>query len=680
MTAPSRDRNRRDTERLRRELKDIRRRLEEAESTIAAIRAGEVDAVIVAAEREAVYTLEHADRPYRLLVEHKRDPAAVLSCDGEIIACNRNFARLLDQPVESLIGTPIGEYLAPERRADVAALLRAAREDTAEASVELRRADGELLPAYWNVSLLRGGAAGECLVVTDVTERKLFEERRYRSEQFESLVNDAPIGIFLLDHDFRVIQINSIAARFFPGVPGGVVGWDFDQVMHLVAPKEHADEVVSVFRRTLATGESFETPEPQPLIRNGRHVGYFERRLNRITLPDGRLGLVCYMNDVTAHVETREALESADRRKDEFLAILAHELRNPLAPMRNALAVLEAAPGDSETAARARHTLARQVEQMTRLVDDLVDVNRIGRGVVELRKTILELSAIVEQAVATCRPVAERAQQQIVVTLPPEPVYLNGDPVRLAQILYNLLHNACKFTPAGGRIDVVAQRQEGDVVLSVRDTGRGISADMLDKVFEMFSQVPGPQEESQGGLGIGLTLVKRLAELHGGTVTVRSEGLGKGSEFVIRLPIVTDEAPQRPRPSAPAAAPGPKRRVLVVDDNRDNAESLALLLQMHGHDTHVAADGETAIGAAEQYEPDVILLDIGLPKLNGYEACRRIRAHPWGRRATIFALTGWGQEDDRRKSREAGFDGHFVKPVDHDALLAALARARANDQ
>ena len=658
------------------EVERLRRRLEEAESTLAAIRAGEVDAVVVGTERDAVFTLESADRPYRLMVEHKREPAAALSCDGEILACNGHFAHLLEQPSKSLVGTPIAKHVAPERRGDVEQLLQAARQDDTEGPVELRRADGRSVPVYWNLSLLREGAAGECLLVTDVTEQKIYEERRNRSEQFESLVSQAPIGIYLVSSDFRVIQMNSIAQRLFGDIPGGVVGRDFDQVMHAVATsRERADEVVTIFRRTLATGEPFATPAPIPFIRADRR-GYLEWWLNRITLPDGRLGLVCYISDVTSHVAAWEALQVADRRKDEFLAILAHELRNPLAPIRNALAMLNVARGDAEIAERARKTLGRQVEQMTRLVDDLVDVNRISRGVVELRKTSLELASIVHQTVATCRPVADRANQQITVTLPPQTVYLNGDPVRLSQILYNVLHNASKFTPTGGRIDFIVERQGRDVVFTIRDNGMGIAPDKVESVFEMFSQVRGPLEESRGGLGIGLTLVKRLVELHGGTVTVRSEGLGKGSEFVIRLPIVTDEAPRRMRSMEQPIKAGPKRRVLVVDDNRDNADSLAALLQISGHETQVAMDGEAAIGAAAEYEPDVILLDIGLPKVNGYDACRRIRERPSGKRAMIYALTGWGQEEDRRRSRDAGFDGHFVKPVDHRELLEALTRTR----
>ena len=662
-------------QRLQEEMEELQRRLEEAESTIAAIHAGEVDAVVVGAERDAVFTLETVDRPYRLLVEHKREPAAALSCDGQILACNSHFAHLLERPAESLIGSALTAQVAPERRGDVEALLQAARQDSTEGPVELRRADGRAVPVYWSVTMLREGAAGECLLVTDVTERKLYDERRHRAEQFESLVSQAPLGIYLVNGDFRITQMNSIAQSFFADVPGAV-GRDFDQVIHQVASKERADAVVEIFRRALATGETYETPAPVPLVRNGKRVGSLEWRLNRITLPDGRFGLVCYIDDVTSHVAAQEALQAADRRKDEFLAILAHELRNPLAPIRNALAVLNVARGDADTSERARKMLGRQVEHLTRLVDDLVDVNRISRGVVELRKRSLELASVVHQAVATCRPVTDRANQQINVTLPPQTVYINGDPVRLSQILYNVLHNASKFTATGGRIDLTVERHEGDVVLSVRDNGMGISPDKLESVFEMFSQVRGPLEQSQGGLGIGLTLVKRLVELHGGTVIVRSEGLGKGAEFVIRLPIVTEDAPRRSRTMERPLTPGPKRRILVVDDNQDNADSLAALLQLSGHETQVALDGEAAIGAAEQYAPDVILLDIGLPKVNGYDACRRIREHDWGQRPTIFALTGWGQEEDRRKSREAGFDGHFVKPVDHRELLEALTHSR----
>jgi signal transduction histidine kinase/CheY-like chemotaxis protein len=368
--------------------------------------------------------------------------------------------------------------------------------------------------------------------------------------------------------------------------------------------------------------------------------------------------------------EERE--RDADRRKDEFLATLAHELRNPLAPIRNALSVLKVARDDREVLDRARAMMERQVGQMVRLIDDLLDVSRISRGKLKLRRERVELAPMIRQAAETCRPMAECARHEITLTLPPQPLYLNADPIRLTQVFSNLLDNACKFTKDAGRISLSVERQGSDVVVAVKDNGIGISRDKIDSIFELFSQVDRTLEKSQGGLGIGLTLVKRLVELHGGSIEVRSEGLGKGSEFIVRLPLVI-ELRSWPEEPEEVIRPSGKRRILVVDDNRDSAESLAMLLRVTGNEAYIAYDGEEAVKAAANHRPDVILLDIGLPRLNGYDACRRIREQPWAKKIILIAVTGWGQDEDRRKSAEAGFNGHLVKPVHHVELTKLLA-------
>jgi PAS domain S-box-containing protein len=389
------------------------------------------------------------------------------------------------------------------------------------------------------------------------------------------------------------------------------------------------------------------------------------------------VGCVMVFRDVTERRKAELALRDADRRKDEFLATLAHELRNPLAPIRNALAVFKVAYGDRETFERAREMMDRQLGQMVRLIDDLLDVSRISRGKLELRKEPVELASVLNQAVKTCRPRAEAAGHEVKVTLPPQPVYLNADPIRLAQVFSNLLDNSCKFTARGGAIHLAAERQGGDLVVSVKDTGIGIAPGHIDSIFDLFAQGDTSPQVSQSGLGIGLTLVKRLVELHGGRVQARSAGAGQGSEFVVRLPVVIDRPePLPPEGPAEERRAADKRRILVVDDNRDSAESLALLLRLTGHEADLAYDGQEAVEVAAQRRPDVILLDIGLPRLNGYDVCRRIREQPWGKGVVILALTGWGQEEDRRKSGEAGFNGHLVKPVEHAALVKALAEPR----
>jgi signal transduction histidine kinase len=416
-----------------------------------------------------------------------------------------------------------------------------------------------------------------------------------------------------------------------------------------------------------------------PLVNWFRGKGY---ELELFDLGTGRalsaatlvLGVVVIMWIALLALRRREQRErEADRRKDEFLATLAHELRNPLAPIRNAMSVLKLAYNDREAFEQTTAMMKRQLGHLVRLIDDLLDASRISQGKLELRRERVELATIIRQAVETCRPIAECANLEVTVTLPPQPVYLDADSVRLSQVVGNLLNNACKFVRQGGRISLTAERHGNDAVIVVKDNGVGIPPDKLDRIFEMFSQIDQTLERSQGGLGIGLTLARRLVELHGGTIEARSEGIGQGSEFVVCLPVAVGGTSPVPDEPDEAIQTNGKRRILVVDDNRDSATSLAMLLRLAGNETSIAYDGVEAVEAAARQRPDVILLDIGLPRLNGFDACRRIREHRWAQNVLIIALTGWGQEEDRRKSAEAGFDGHLVKPVDHAELMRLLA-------
>jgi CheY-like chemotaxis protein len=369
-------------------------------------------------------------------------------------------------------------------------------------------------------------------------------------------------------------------------------------------------------------------------------------------------------------------LSEADRRKDEFLATLAHELRNPLAPIRNALQVLRLAPS-ADDAERARTVMQRQLEQMVRLVDDLLDVSRITRGKLELRRQSVPLSAVIADAVETSKPMIDHFGHTLTVSLPPQPVIIDADRTRLAQVFSNLLNNSAKYMDRGGHIRLTGELQGDQVVVSVSDSGIGIEPGKLTSIFEMFAQVDDSLKRAQGGLGIGLTLVKRLVEMHGGEITARSEGLGRGAEFIVRLPIAAEASAPQPADHEPmSVVAGSPLRILIVDDNRDNADSLAMLLQMLGNDTRTAYDGEAGVLAAREFRPEVMLLDIGLPKLNGYEACRQIRELSGGAEIVLVAVTGWGQEDDRRCSREAGFDHHLVKPVKPQDLTELLSELR----
>ncbi len=380
-------------------------------------------------------------------------------------------------------------------------------------------------------------------------------------------------------------------------------------------------------------------------------------------------------HELTEAAEASAAkVKEADVRKNAFLAMLAHELRNPLAPIRFALEIVKRADGDSDLITPALDTIERQVRQMTRLIDDLLDVSRITRDKLELRREEVELASIIHHVVEAARTACDAARHKLTVTLPPQPVYLHADPVRLTQVFGNLLHNACKFTKPGGRISLAAEQQGGEVVVTVRDSGAGIPSGMLPKIFEMFTQLDQTLERSQGGLGIGLTLAQRLVKMHGGSVQAFSEGLGKGSTFVVRLPVLSKKPESLwQAPVAGKAVPQISHRILVVDDNHDAANALAALLRQAGNETHLAFDGAEGVEVAASFRPDVILMDIGMPKLNGYDAARQIREQPWGKGMGLVALTGWGQDEDRKKSADAGFDAHLVKPVDYAELTKLLA-------
>ena len=385
-----------------------------------------------------------------------------------------------------------------------------------------------------------------------------------------------------------------------------------------------------------------------------------------------------YAADLIERLRFEQTLKEADRRKDEFLATLAHELRNPLAPISTAVQILKVTEPSDPEAALSRDVIERQVEQIARLLDDLLDVSRITRNKLELRKSQITLSSVVQSALETSRPLIDEAGHDLTVVLPTEPVYLDADPVRLAQVFSNLLNNAAKYTPEGGRIRLGAERQGDEVLVSVKDTGIGIVSDMLPHVFEIFSQTKPALERSQGGMGIGLWLVKTLVEMHGGSIEAHSDGSGQGSEFIVRLPLVVKNIVPETVPQSDEDEQCVKKyRLLVVDDQKHGADILARLLRKKGQEVHTAYGGEEAIVAAERLRPDVILLDIGMPKMNGYDVCRHIRNQPWGQGMYLVALTGWGQEDDRRRSEEAGFNCHLVKPVNSAVLMKLLASITA---
>ncbi len=373
---------------------------------------------------------------------------------------------------------------------------------------------------------------------------------------------------------------------------------------------------------------------------------------------------------------TAESLRQADRRKDEFLATLAHELRNPLAPIRNSLQILRMSAGSDPTAQRVCEMMERQVNHMVRLVDDLMEVSRITRGLIELRRQTTDLATVIRTAIETSKPLVDAGQHQLAISMPAEMIPLYGDEVRLGQVFANLLNNAAKYTDRGGQIWLSAKRQGNEAIISIRDNGIGLSAEMLPVVFDMFMQADRSSGRTQGGLGIGLTLVKNLVELHGGTISAHSPGPGQGSEFIVRLPVAVAARQATAPRTLDSASPQLRRRVLVVDDNQDAAASLGMLLTFLGMDVQVAHDGATALSRLESYRPDVVLLDLGMPGMDGIEVARRIREQPDFQHTMLIALTGWGQEEDRSRTQAAGFNHHLVKPADIMALQALLGAGR----
>jgi PAS domain S-box-containing protein len=526
-----------------------------------------------------------------------------------------------------------------------------------------------------------GQVSGCVLVFRDVSAQRRLDQDKARqlltARLLASIVESSDDAIVSKSLDGIIQSWNAGAERLLGYTAAQAVG----RHISLVIPPERIAEEDDIVA-SLKAGTRIEHFETERVRSDGRRV---QVSLTISPIKDAAgtvIGASKIARDITerkrVEADLRRAVEEladADRRKNEFLAMLAHELRNPLAPISNAVRALSLGGRDETAVESASEMLERQVGQIVRLVDDLLDVSRISRGKISLRRERTDLSRIISQAVEATRALYTSLNHELTLQLPPEPVFLDADPTRLAQVVGNLLNNACKFTDTGGRISLAVEREGAQVAIRVSDNGLGIAAEDLPRIFDMFTQIDSSLERSAGGLGIGLTLVKTLVEMHGGTVEAHSDGLGRGSEFVVRLPVLLDVreplSPEAPEVLEPATAV--RRRVLIVDDNKDAAEWLATVLNLSGHETHVAHDGVEAVKAAERILPDAVLLDIGLPRVDGYEVCRRIRQEPWGRSLVIVALTGWGQEEDRQKSRDAGFNTHLVKPVSDEVIASLLA-------
>lgn len=553
------------------------------------------------------------------------------------------------------------------------------------------RRDGTSLDVESVVSILKdpeGHAVGLLAAVRDITHRKRAQEALRESQQrFARFMQHLPGLAWIKDTAGRYVFANEAAMRAFRTSSAELPGKTDEELF----PSPTAAEFRDNDRRALASESGIQTVESLEHEDGVVHHSI----VSKFPIPgrDGNPALIGGMAiDITERMRAEEALRQADRRKDEFLATLAHELRNPLAPIRNAVAVLRLAAGDDAKQQWCREIIDRQVAQMGRLLDDLLDAGRITRGKLVLRQEPITLEQAVANAIETSRPLIDEQGHELTVTLPAEPVTLNADLTRLAQVLSNLLINAAKYTEQGGHIwltaEVIASDKQspatgaaspasggrqppGFVVVTVRDDGIGIDPAHLPRIFEMFSQADVALDRSQGGLGIGLSLVRGLVELHGGTVEAKSDGLGQGSQFIVRLPLYAPlPAGTAPSDQDHTAVSRLKCRVLVADDNQDSANTMAMILRLMGHEVSTAYGGQQAVELTGEFRPEVVLLDLGMPKLTGYDACRSIRQQPWGREMVLIAMTGWGQQEDRRRTHEAGFNHHLVKPID----IAELAK------
>jgi PAS domain S-box-containing protein len=508
---------------------------------------------------------------------------------------------------------------------------------------------------------------------TDITAQRLMTDRlQEQAESLAAILSATVDHIYLIDGDGRYRYVSAGGARLLGRSPAEMSGRTWRDIG---LPAELMEPFDAQRRRAIRTGMAQRHEITHYNERN--EPRHFEYTIAPVAGMDAELGsVVVVARDDTERMRAEESLRDADRRKDEFLATLAHELRNPLAPIRNSLQILKLPRLEPEIASQAREMMERQVHHLVRLVDDLLDVSRVMRGKIELRKESCELSSIVARAVETAQPLIDAQQHQLDINLPAESLQVFADPIRLAQVISNVLTNAAKYTDPNGHIRLSASRVGEQVELRVKDNGIGIAPAMLDQIFELFVQADQSSVRAQGGLGIGLTLVKNLVELHGGTVAAISQGLGAGTEIVVSLPLhreIRQACPVEDNGDEAAKKSFAGRRLLVVDDNRDAATTLAMLLRLQGCEVHVANDGLAALEAAAHYQPELIFLDIGMPGMDGYEVARRIRRTPGLKHIVLAALTGWGQQEDRRRSAEAGFDHHLVKPVQPGTLESILA-------
>jgi PAS domain S-box-containing protein len=743
---------------------------------------------------------------YEKIFQNASIGIAITDCDGRFEHCNPAYCQLLGYSMQELRALDFAALVhADDRAANLRAINSLKSGEMPAVEIENRYAlkDGTLLRVKKHVSILHdesGRPARLLALVTDISAQQHVQALQQRHhDTFYRLIERNPFGVYVVDADFTLREVSLGAQSVFAKVQP-LIGRDFVEVLHQLWPDPFATEAIARFQHTLQTGQAYAAPSTVQQRQDIDDVEAYDWRIERMVLPDGRFGVVCYFYDLSArqrwetqlresedrframadgvplivwvhdaagklvfvnetycsffgvtreemrdarwrllthpedgntyadefmacvrerrsfhrevrvrradrawrwmeswaqprfaadgaylgHVgtsaditlrkEAEQSLREADLRKNEFLATLTHELRNPLAPIRNAVQILNHPNVSQDEATLARQMIDRQSLALVRLVDDLMDVSRIAHGKLQLRREPVSLVSIIEQAVEAVRPFCDQASLQLQVKMPSRQVMVQADPLRLTQVFANVLNNACKYTEPGGHIWLVATQQGSSAQVTVRDDGIGVSPEQLPRIFEMFVQDAPALSRSKGGLGIGLALARSLVQAHGGTIEARSEGPGRGAEFIVVVPVFNATAKRNDHIAQPdhTLTPSAANRVLVVEDNPDGATSLAALLRLKGFDVTVVNDGVAALTAAADGQPDIVLLDLGLPQMNGFDVCRTLRARPEGAQATIVAISGWGQESDRRDSALAGFDAHLIKPVEIEALLRVL--------
>jgi PAS domain S-box-containing protein len=605
-----------------------------------------------------------------MLLDHAYDAVAVRRASGNILYWNRGAERTYGWSAAEAVGQSCHSLLRtqfPKPLAAIEATLTG--HGVWEGQLVHTHKDGSQITVDSRWALDAAGGEQVVLEISrDVTLRLAAEESaRRRERQLRFVTDSAPVLIAHCDLEHRFKFVNRPYAARFGLEPADLIGRRIPEILG----QDAYDTIKPSLMRTLA-GKRVDVEVEVPYERLGRQFMRFayEPELDEHGTV---IGYVAAIINVSDRRRAEEALREANSRKDAFLATLAHELRNPVAALRNAVTLLSLPRTDAAVRDRADAIVDRQLKQLVRLVEDLLDVSRISRGQLQLRLARTTLAEVIQSAVESTSLALGAASQEVEVLLPDESIELEADTERLSQVFVNLLTNATKYTPAGGKITISAVATAEDVTVTVTDTGIGIPSDMLESVFGMFIQVHSTSDRASGGLGIGLTLVRSIVDLHGGTVTAESHGTDRGSTFRVRLPLVQQgirQAEPAPSPSAEAAV---SKRVLIADDNLDAAESLQLWLQLAGHDVQIAGNGMEALRVAAEFKPDVALLDLGMPGLSGFDVARRIRDSAWGSDMVLVALTGWGQDEDRKQSAEAGFDHHLTKPIAPEAIESLIA-------